>query len=164
MFWFPIAFNERYPCNENRGKIDDFIAILEPINCALYRDRSRFRQKSVFNHDLIGDFFLENRDKIAIKSSKLMIFWGWEYSHQKWQSFDKIDGLTSYDITLSMSSKIPWKWAILSRFSSRLIVRFYRDKIVKIGNFPSVFFKKTLIHKDFDEIIICSPQYNRRFF
>ncbi len=102
--------------------------------------------------------------KIAIKSSKLMIFWGWEYSHQKWQNFDKIDGLTSYDITLSMSSKIPWKWAILSRFSSRLIVRFYRDKIVKIGDFSSVFFKKTLIHKDFDEIIICSPQYNRRFF
>jgi hypothetical protein len=54
-----------HPCNENRGKIDDFIAILEPINCALYRDRSRFRQKSVFNHDLIGDFFLENRDKIV---------------------------------------------------------------------------------------------------
>jgi len=50
------------------------------------------------------------------------------------------------------------------RFSSRLILRFYRDKIVKIGDFSSVFFKKTLIHKDFDEIIICSPQYNRRFF
>jgi hypothetical protein len=47
---------------------------------------------------------------------------------------------------------------------SRENERFYRDKIVKIGHFSSVFFKKTLIHKDFDEIIICSPQYNRRFF
>jgi hypothetical protein len=64
LFWLFLE-NLANPCNENRGKIDDFIAILEPINCALYRDRSRFRQKSVFNHDLIGDFFLENRDKIV---------------------------------------------------------------------------------------------------
>jgi len=26
-------------CDENRGKIDDFITIREPINCALYRDK-----------------------------------------------------------------------------------------------------------------------------
>ncbi len=57
--------NSDIPCDENRGKMDDFIAILEPINCTLYRDRSRFRQKSVFNRDLIDDFFLENRDKIV---------------------------------------------------------------------------------------------------
>ena len=53
------------PCHQNRGKIDDFIAIFGPINCALYRDSSRFRQKSVVNHDLIDDLFLENRDKIV---------------------------------------------------------------------------------------------------
>jgi hypothetical protein len=28
------------PCDENRAKIDDFIAILGPINCALNRDKS----------------------------------------------------------------------------------------------------------------------------
>jgi hypothetical protein len=28
-----------YPCDENRGKIDDLIAIYGPINCALYRDK-----------------------------------------------------------------------------------------------------------------------------
>ncbi len=27
------------PCDENRGKIDDIIAIFGPINCALYRDK-----------------------------------------------------------------------------------------------------------------------------
>jgi hypothetical protein len=27
------------PCDENRGKIDDLIAIYGPINCALYRDK-----------------------------------------------------------------------------------------------------------------------------
>ena len=54
-----------YPCHQNRGKIDDFIAIFIPINCALYRDSSRFRQKPVVNRDLIDDFFLENRDKIV---------------------------------------------------------------------------------------------------
>ena len=53
------------PCHQNRGKIDDFIAIFSPINCALYRDSSRFRQKPVVNRDLIDDFFLENRDKIV---------------------------------------------------------------------------------------------------
>jgi hypothetical protein len=28
-----------FPCDENRGKIDDLIAIYGPINCALYRDK-----------------------------------------------------------------------------------------------------------------------------
>jgi len=27
------------PCDENRSKIDDLIAIYGPINCALYRDK-----------------------------------------------------------------------------------------------------------------------------
>ena len=54
-----------YPCHQNRGKIDDYIAIFRPINCEIYRDKSRFRQKSVVNRDLIDDFFLENRDKIV---------------------------------------------------------------------------------------------------
>ncbi len=31
--------NDDIPCDENRGKIDDFIAIFGPINCALYRDK-----------------------------------------------------------------------------------------------------------------------------
>ena len=39
--------------------------IFGPINCALYRDSSRFRQKSVVNRDLIDDFVFENRDKIV---------------------------------------------------------------------------------------------------
>ncbi len=39
-----ITINEKenlflFPCDENRGKIDDLIAIFGPINCALYRDR-----------------------------------------------------------------------------------------------------------------------------
>jgi hypothetical protein len=29
------SYKGDFPCNENRGKIDDFIAILGPINCAL---------------------------------------------------------------------------------------------------------------------------------
>jgi hypothetical protein len=40
----------------------------------------------------------------------------------------------------------------------------YRDKIVKIGDFSSVFFEKISIHKDFDERIMCSPGYDRNFF
>jgi hypothetical protein len=28
-----------FPCDENRDKIDDLIAIFGPINCALYRDK-----------------------------------------------------------------------------------------------------------------------------
>jgi hypothetical protein len=32
-------FSTCYPCDENRGKIDDLIAIHGPINCALYRDK-----------------------------------------------------------------------------------------------------------------------------
>jgi hypothetical protein len=28
-----------HPCDENRGKIDDLIAIYGLINCALYRDK-----------------------------------------------------------------------------------------------------------------------------
>jgi hypothetical protein len=35
-FLFRCYWN--YPCDENRGKIDDLIAIYGPINCALYRD------------------------------------------------------------------------------------------------------------------------------
>ncbi len=31
--------NDDIPCDENRGKIDDLIAIFGPINCALYRDK-----------------------------------------------------------------------------------------------------------------------------
>jgi hypothetical protein len=30
---------ENDPCHQNREKIDDFIAIFEPINCALYGDK-----------------------------------------------------------------------------------------------------------------------------
>jgi hypothetical protein len=48
-----------FPCHQNRGKIDDFIAIFGPINCALYRDTSRFRQKSVVNRDLIDGYDFE---------------------------------------------------------------------------------------------------------
>ncbi len=54
-----IEKKAQFPCHQNREKIDDFIAIFEPINCALYRDISRFRQKSVVNRDLIDDFFIE---------------------------------------------------------------------------------------------------------
>jgi hypothetical protein len=50
---------EHNPCHQNRGKIDDLIAIFGPINCALYRDTSRFRQKSVVNRDLIDGFGFE---------------------------------------------------------------------------------------------------------
>jgi hypothetical protein len=35
--YFPSNHNS--PCDENRGKIDDLIAIYGPINCALYRDK-----------------------------------------------------------------------------------------------------------------------------
>jgi hypothetical protein len=91
-----------HPCDENRVKIDDFIAIFGPINRAIYHDRSWFRHKSVVNRDLIDDFFLENCDKIVRADD---FFWGWGYNHEKWQDFDKIDYLTSYDITLSISSK-----------------------------------------------------------
>ncbi len=31
--------NDDIPCDGNRGKIDDLIAIFGPINCALYRDK-----------------------------------------------------------------------------------------------------------------------------
>jgi hypothetical protein len=36
------AISVHDPCHQNRGKIDDFIAIFGSINCALYRDSSRF--------------------------------------------------------------------------------------------------------------------------
>ncbi len=49
------------PCHQNRGKIGEYIAIPRPINREIYRDKSRFRQKSVVNSDLIDDYFLENR-------------------------------------------------------------------------------------------------------
>jgi hypothetical protein len=71
MFFVTIHHN---PCDKNRGKIDDFIAILEAINCALYRDRSRFRQKAVFNRDKIvqtDDFFGD--ENTVTKSDRILI-------------------------------------------------------------------------------------------
>jgi hypothetical protein len=36
---WPQKKNDADPCDQNRVKIDDFIAIYAPINCALYRDK-----------------------------------------------------------------------------------------------------------------------------
>jgi hypothetical protein len=53
------------PCHQNRLKIADFIAIPQPINREICRDRSRYQQKSVVNRDLIEHFFPKNRDRIG---------------------------------------------------------------------------------------------------
>jgi hypothetical protein len=53
------------PCHQNRLKTADFIAISQPINCEIYRDKSRYQQKSVVNRDFIEHFFPKNRDKIV---------------------------------------------------------------------------------------------------
>ena len=62
-----------YPCDENRGKIDDFIAIFEPINCALYRDKI----------DQFVDFFADFCNKIAIYRDFFLITQDEHYDSRK---------------------------------------------------------------------------------
>ena len=55
-----------YPCHQNRGKIDDFIAIPRPINCEV------------------------NRDKIAKTSDFLSGPATKPFFYEKWHYFDEI--------------------------------------------------------------------------
>ncbi len=64
------------PCDENRGKIDDLIAIYGPINCALYGDKidqfdKFWRPLPIFfavfrNEVMIYRYYQKNRRFIAI--------------------------------------------------------------------------------------------------
>jgi hypothetical protein len=56
--------------------------------------------------------------------------------------------------------KIDYLW----RFTMPINCAVYRDEIVRIGDFSSVFVEKISIHKDFDKRINCSPRYDRQFF